>query len=160
SGHGPRLTTETTVGDTLWPARSIQGEAAMTSDRHYRLPTVLKDEDDSRPSNLSSGASFSELANTRFSRRAALTGLLATTALTAVGGLAARKAEASTAASSLQFAEIPHAMDEKLHVAEGYDAQILLRWGDKVAGDAPAFDPKAQSADAQAKQFGYNNDFV
>jgi secreted PhoX family phosphatase len=132
----------------------------MTSDRHYRLPTVLKDEDDSRPSNHSSGATFSELATIRFSRRAALTGLLATTALTAVGDLAARKAAASTSASSLQFAEIPHAMDEKLHVAEGYDAQILLRWGDKVVAGAPDFDPAAQSADSQSKQFGYNNDFI
>ncbi|HWA49526.1 MAG TPA: alkaline phosphatase PhoX, partial [Dongiaceae bacterium] len=132
----------------------------MTSDRHYRLPTVLKDEDDSRPSNSSSGATFAELANIRFSRRAALTGLLATTALTAVGGLAARKAEAATSTSSLQFSEIPHAYDDKLHVAEGYDAQILLRWGDKVTADAPEFDPKAQSAEAQAKQFGYNNDFI
>src|SRR6202008_942522 len=148
-GHSTRLTTEMTAGDTMLPARSIQGEAAMTNERHYRLPTVLKDEDDSRPSNQTPGATFTELADIRFSRRAALTGLLATSALTAMGGLMPSKAKAATATSSLQFAEIPHGMDEKLHVAEGYDAQILLRWGDKVAADAPAFDPHALTAAAQ-----------
>lgn len=132
----------------------------MINDRHYRVPTVLKDEDDSRPSNQTPGVTFAELADIRFSRRAALTGLLATSALTAVGGLIPSKAQAATPTSSLQFAEIPHGMDDKLHVAEGYDAQILLRWGDKVAADAPEFDPMTQSGASQAKQFGYNCDFI
>ncbi len=36
----------------------------------------------------------------------------------------------------------------------------LIRWGDKVAADAPAFDPMKQTSADQARQFGYNNDFV
>jgi hypothetical protein len=52
----------------------------MTEDRHYRMPLVLKDEDDLNPSNLSAGASFQEIADIRFSRRTALKGLLATSA--------------------------------------------------------------------------------
>lgn len=129
----------------------------MTNETHYRIPSVLRDEDDSCPSNQTPGVTFAEIAEIRFSRRAALTGLLATSALTAVGGL---KARAATSTSSLEFAEIPHGYDEKLHVADGYEAQILLRWGDKVAADAPAFDPRAVSAAGQAKQFGYNADFI
>ena len=57
----------------------------MTEDRHYRMPRVLKDEDDLNPSNASLGATFQDIASVRFSRRAALKGLLATSALTAVG---------------------------------------------------------------------------
>ncbi len=132
----------------------------MKDNRHYRLPAVLKNEDDSNPSNSTVNQTFSDVAATRFSRRAALTGLLATTALTAAGGLVPSRARAATVESSLTFAEIPHAMDDKLHVAEGYDAQVLLRWGDKVAADAPDFDPAKQSAASQAKQFGYNCDFI
>lgn len=134
----------------------------MTEDRHYRMPRILKDEDDCNPSNPSLGASFQEIATVRFSRRAALKGLLATSALTAVGGVLAPlpDAQAAPAESSLKFAEIPHGYDADLHVAEGYQAQVLLRWGDKVMADAPEFAPGKLSADGQARQFGYNCDFV
>jgi hypothetical protein len=134
----------------------------MTEDRHYRMPRVLKDEDDLNPSNVSAGTTFEDIAELRFSRRAALKGLLATSALTAVGAALAplNEAAAATADSSLKFAEIPHAYDASLHVAEGYEAQILLRWGDKVLADAPEFEPGKLSADAQAKQAGYNCDFI
>ena len=37
---------------------------------------------------------------------------------------------------------------------------MLLRWGDPLFPDSPAFNPTAQSAAAQLKQFGYNNDYV
>ena len=134
----------------------------MTEDRHYRMPRVLKDEDDLNPSNASLGATFQDIASVRFSRRAALKGLLATSALTAVGSALAplNKAVAATAESSLKFTEVPHGYDEKFHVAEGYDAQILLRWGDKVLAGAPDFAPGKLTADAQARQFGYNCDFI
>lgn len=58
------------------------------------------------------------------------------------------------------FAEIEHGVDETHHVAPGYSADLLMRWGDPVVPDAPAFDPNRQSADAQRGQFGYNNDFI
>lgn len=58
------------------------------------------------------------------------------------------------------FSEIAHGADATHHVAPGYRADVLVRWGDPVTRDAPAFDPGAQSAAAQRGQFGYNNDFI
>ena len=56
--------------------------------------------------------------------------------------------------------EVRHGVDETHHVAEGHDANILIRWGDPVVAGASEFDPMNQTAAKQAKQFGYNNDFV
>ena len=38
--------------------------------------------------------------------------------------------------------------------------QVVIRWGDPVVAGAPAFDPANQTAAAQEKQFGYNNDYL
>src|SRR5690606_7989409 len=42
----------------------------------------------------------------------------------------------------------------------GYDSELLIRWGDPLLDGAPAWDPDAQTGAAQARQFGFNNDFV
>jgi uncharacterized protein len=99
--------------------------------------------------------SFASLIAQRYSRRA----LLRAGALTLVASqlpLAAR----ATASTNLSFSPVPAGMDETHHVAAGYRVQTLLRWGDAVLADAPAFNPLAQSEAAQATQFGFNNDFV
>jgi secreted PhoX family phosphatase len=62
--------------------------------------------------------------------------------------------------STLSFAGLEHGLDQTLTVAEGYEAKVLVRWGDPIFADAPAFDPENQSAATQAQQFGYNNDFI
>ncbi len=61
---------------------------------------------------------------------------------------------------SRRFKEIARGVDETHHVASGYRADVLIRWGDKVTENAPAFEPFKQSADAQEQQFGYNNDYI
>jgi len=37
---------------------------------------------------------------------------------------------------------------------------VIIRWGDPVLPDAPRFDIGRQTPQAQARQFGYNNDFI
>ena len=73
--------------------------------------------------------------------------------------MAPTPAQASTA-SRYVFDELEWGNDETHHVAEGYNADILLRWGDPITADAPEFDVMAQTSAAQLKQFGYNNDYV
>ncbi|MCP5352124.1 MAG: PhoX family phosphatase [Chromatiales bacterium] len=119
--------------------------------------------------NPSTEPTLGDLINRRFSRRDLLKGMLGVSALgaMAVRPLAALAKAAETdapanegAASRFGFDEIPHGVDEDHHVAPGYRAEILIRWGDAVMADSPDFDVRAQSAAAQRKQFGYNNDFV
>jgi secreted PhoX family phosphatase len=53
-----------------------------------------------------------------------------------------------------------HSTEDKLEIPAGYVQHIVIRWGDPVLPDTPAFDPAAQSSAKQARQFGYNNDFT
>ncbi|PXW66624.1 PhoX family phosphatase [Methylobacterium sp. B4] len=94
----------------------------------------------------------------RFSRRDLMRGSLATVLAAGIGS--GTVPAAAEAAPAFDFPELGAGVDEHLHVAVGYEAKPLLRWGDPLFSDAPAFDPKGQSAAAQARQFGYNNDFV
>jgi secreted PhoX family phosphatase len=120
------------------------------------------------PVNPSQEPTLGDLIHRRFNRRELLKGALGvvavgTLARLSLGGEAeaiSASGKASAAASDFAFEEIAHGVDQTHHVAPGYSADILIRWGDPVLSGAPAFDPMAQSAAAQLGQFGYNNDFV
>lgn len=43
---------------------------------------------------------------------------------------------------------------------EGFKRTVVIRWGDPLWSDAPAFDPASLTAEAAARQFGYNNDYT
>jgi secreted PhoX family phosphatase len=116
-------------------------------------------------SNPAPRRTIGELVERRLSRRAALLGLGA--AALADQLLAAAQPAAAQAAipmeggpSSLGFKEISHRMSQRDAVAEGYEIQTVIRWGDPVLPEAPAWNPAAQTPEAQAGQFGYNNDFL
>ena len=114
---------------------------------------------DDIPSNPSSAATLGDVIARRFSRRSLLQGALATTAISSLlGGCDLLASGGHTA--GLDFPEVAHGVDETHHVPAGYDADVLIRWGDPVTSGAPAFDPAKQSAAAQEGQFGYNNDYV
>ncbi|HRJ01080.1 MAG TPA: PhoX family phosphatase [Hyphomonas sp.] len=112
---------------------------------------------------IAAGAeTISTLIERRLSRRGFLGGLAAASALAACAnrpeGDVAFAAQEETGA--FRFAELARGLDEMHHVAEGYRADLLLRWGDPLWEDSPAFDPLNQTSAAQARQFGYNNDFI
>lgn len=62
--------------------------------------------------------------------------------------------------STLLFPEIARSWDHTHHVAPGYTADVLIRWGDPVLAGAPPLVPGKAGPDAQEKQFGYDNDFL
>lgn len=97
----------------------------------------------------------------RYGRRDILGGLLGTSASAALfSGLAMVAPHQANAASRYVFEELQWGNDETHHIADGYNADILLRWGDPILPGAPPFDVNAQTAQAQLGQFGYNNDYV
>ena len=127
------------------------------------FPTTQLEEADGAGHNPSANPTMGEIISKRFSRRSFLQGSLAVSAIAAtvspVALMTAEKAKAATG-SAFSFPEVEAGVDANHHVAEGYDADVLLRWGDALFTDSPEFDPKNQTADAQARQFGYNNDYV
>lgn len=126
--------------------------------------------------NTSTNSYFRDIASATMSRRAAL-GFGAAGALAVVLGNAVTSADTAVAdggpglaaaakdgfgKSKLQFTAIApvDASVDKLTVPAGFTWQPVIRWGDPLFKDSPAFDLDHQSAAAQARQFGYNNDYT
>ena len=125
--------------------------------------------------NSSSNDYFRDIASATMSRRSAL-GFGAAGALAVVFGNAVTSAEPAAAGgpglaaaakdgfgkSKLQFTAIApvDAAVDAFTVPAGYTWQPIIRWGDPLFNDSPAFDVDRQSAAAQARQFGYNNDYT
>ena len=109
---------------------------------------------------------ISDLIETRLNRRGFLGGLAASGSLLATGcatGMPAQSAvvtDPQPQASAFAFDEIMRGLDETHHVPTGYQTDLVLRWGDPLFDDSPAFDPMAQTEASQLKQFGYNNDYL
>jgi uncharacterized protein len=120
------------------------------------------------PPNRSGNETYAAVVERALSRRAFL-------AAGGVGalvlGAAASPADASEAppvgpyrpnptGRRLAFTPIaPNTIDDVV-LAEGYDDRVLIAWGDPIRPGAPEFDFDAQSPAAQARQFGYNNDYL
>ncbi|MFC6357350.1 PhoX family protein [Luethyella okanaganae] len=120
--------------------------------------------------NTSSNPSFRDIASVALSRRALL-GLGTAGALALIVGDAATDAPAAQAAGAapavpagagLSFgpiAPVDKAVDAFV-VPEGFSWSPIIRWGDPLFADSPAFDIHSQTAAAQERQFGYNNDYL
>ncbi|MBM3524926.1 MAG: DUF839 domain-containing protein, partial [Alphaproteobacteria bacterium] len=94
------------------------------------------------------------------SRRMMLAGTAGVAALSTAPGAADAQAARATGGSSLKFKDVKHGLDDKHHVAEGYRADVLIRWGDPITKDAPDYVPGKVDGAAQEKQYGYNCDFL
>ncbi|MGW4110622.1 PhoX family protein [Actinosynnema sp. NPDC004786] len=123
--------------------------------------------------NTSANSYFGDVVSEVVRRR----GLLKAGAVLAVAGAGVGLVGAGTAAAKpaveidvdlgggrrrdgLNFAAVAPNTEDRLVAPEGYDQGVVLRWGDPVVPGAPAFDFDRQTAAAQAKQFGYNCDFL
>ncbi|WP_354178383.1 PhoX family phosphatase [Arthrobacter sp. UYP6] len=123
--------------------------------------------------NTSSNGYFRDIVSAEFSRRSALgvgaAGVLGA-AVVALSGAAPATAgpsgqgieKGNGKGKRLSFSPIApvDAAVDSFDVPDGYDWEPLLRWGDPLFADSPEFDFAGQSASAQARQFGYNNDYL
>ncbi|MGB3327636.1 MAG: PhoX family phosphatase [Thermomicrobiales bacterium] len=120
------------------------------------------------------GETLSEVMNRRFSRRAAVAAGAVAGATIVVGTAAASTPEASPSASqaaspaaspvagedTLTFGGLTLQSGDETVVADGYTVVPFLRWGDPLFPDSPEFDYTKLTAEAQAKQVGYNCDYI
>src|SRR5512147_2142159 len=118
---------------------------------------------DDIPRSPEHGEMIGDVILRRYNRREMMRGTLGVAAIATLFGpqvLAASKARAEASPDRFQFEEVEAGVDVDHHVADGYKARPLIRWGDKLFPDSLPFDPLAQTAAAQLRQFGYNNDYV
>ena len=135
----------------------------MANSDNFRNRAAACEAHDDIPRSPENAETIGEVIFRRYGRREVLRGTLGVAAAAALFGpaaLAAGNAKAEAPRNRFDFAEIAAGNDRDHHVAPGYRAQILLRWGDPLFPDSPPFNPSAQSAAAQLKQFGYNNDYI
>jgi hypothetical protein len=115
-------------------------------------------DDEERSVNPSATPTFGAVLQARLSRRGFLAGAAAGLAGVTVGPLRARGAAEAQAA--LPFTPVRASAEDRLSLPPGYGHTVLLRWGDPLFPGAPEFDPAAQTAPKQERQFGYDNDFL
>jgi secreted PhoX family phosphatase len=65
-----------------------------------------------------------------------------------------------TSPPPLTFVPIQGLNADTVTVPPGYDSQVVIRWGDPLFRGVPSLDIDNQTPQSQARQFGYNCDFV
>ncbi len=126
------------------------------------MPTSLEllDSVSSNPS-LGQTPTIGELIDQRYSRRGAMKGMLGAATVAGIAtGLGGCATAGALRPAQAAFRELERGVDTMHHVAPGYDANILIRWGDPLMAGDGSFDPTRQSAEDQERRFGYNNDYV
>ncbi len=102
---------------------------------------------------------FDRVVALAMSRRGFLSGVVAFGSGAAAMGLGAVLPGAAEASERFGFTPIPAQTDGTVHVPEGYDWQVLVRWGDPLFEDVAAFDNAVGGAAGDADRvFGENTD--
>ncbi|RYY45281.1 MAG: DUF839 domain-containing protein, partial [Actinomycetales bacterium] len=60
----------------------------------------------------------------------------------------------------LRFEPVAPNTADAVTVPPGYRQDVVIRWGDPLFKDSPRWSVDRQSAAAQRRQFGFNNDFL
>ncbi|HSE69783.1 MAG TPA: PhoX family phosphatase [Nocardioidaceae bacterium] len=135
---------------------------------HYRCGNAC----DKPVPNTSDNPEFSTLVEKTIARRSVLKaggvgagalvvgGLTGSTPAAAGTGPVAGRAGSGSGVGSLAFTPVAPNVRDNVTVPRGFTYDVVVRWGDPVTSDAPAFDAYHQSPESAAKQFGYNNDYV
>ncbi|MFG2024997.1 PhoX family protein [Streptomyces sp. NPDC048825] len=108
---------------------------------------------------------FGDIVQRALSRRGVLKTATVVALATGAGAAAATAAASPTPSGTrlprgLDFEPVPPNTNDAVTVPEGFSQQVVIRWGDPILAGAPRFDARKQSAKAQAKQFGYNADYM
>ena len=113
--------------------------------------------------NKSDNEYFGDIVETAISRRGLLGATAVIGAATAFGTVytdgAGQKSFAAPKAG-FEFEPIAPSSTDSVVIPEGFEQDIVMRWGDKLFSSAPDFDPLNQTPEAQEQQFGYNCDFL
>ncbi|MFI1754928.1 PhoX family protein [Streptomyces sp. NPDC020571] len=147
------------------------GRSAMTC--RFRCGDACFHEVPNTSSNEYAGDVIAGALSRRSMMRAAAVVTVAAAGAGAVGVTGAPSAQAAPAAGKghgrpskasgargLRFTPVAPNTDDAVTVPEGYRQDVVIRWGEPILRGAPAFDAEQQTAEAQAGQFGYNNDFL
>ncbi|MFH5230700.1 PhoX family protein [Antrihabitans spumae] len=124
--------------------------------------------------NNSDGAYFGDIVRSAMSRRGVLKGGAAAVLAVGAGSVLAAcgddgsssgggtstGAEAGGSPSGTQFTAVAPNKEDAVVIPDGYEQAVVIRWGEPLFADAPAFDFDRQTPQAQERQFGFNNDFA
>ena len=104
---------------------------------------------------------FDEVVEAAMSRRGFMGGVLAFGSGAAVMGTSMLKGTTAIAGQADRFAfeQLAPQTDGTVHVPEGYEWEVLVRWGDPLFSDAPAFDAAMGiPTEGSDRVFGENTD--
>jgi uncharacterized protein len=143
------------------PSRRHGSRSRMTC--HYRCGDAC----DQGVPNPTDNPTFTDIATRALARRSVLKTSAAGAGALVIGGLVTEPVAAAPrprgprrGLGRVAFAPVAPNTADKVTVASGFRDDVLIRWGDPVLRNTPAFDVDAQTPAKAKRQFGYNCDYL